>query len=71
MTGSGCDALPGVIERSGGHPGCLRIVERPSRMSWSGQKALPDVRELLVDPPRCSETLPEVCRPSRMFGSCW
>ena len=29
----------------GGLPGCLGVVEMPSRMSWSGQKTLPDVRE--------------------------
>ena len=49
------------------------MVERPSRMSGSGQKSLPEVREALSNireflegPPGCSRV---VGRPSRMSGS--
>ena len=37
----------------GGHPGCSEVVGWPSRMSGSGQEALPYVREWLGDPPSC------------------
>ena len=50
----GWEALPDVRQLSGGPPGCaggppscLGVVVRPSRMSWSGLDALPDVREAL------------------------
>ena len=50
----------GRLEWSGGHPGCPGVVEKPyrvvgspSRMSGSGQEALPNVREWL-------EALPDV-----------
>ena len=55
--------LGGLPRSSGGPPKCLRVVWRPYRMSLRGgspfwmsgncQEALPDVRELLGDPPRC------------------
>ena len=45
MTGSGRESLTDVREWSGGPPGCLGVVERPSRMSGSGRKALPDIWE--------------------------
>ena len=25
------------------HPGCLGVVRRPSRMSWSGREDIPDI----------------------------
>ena len=37
-------SLPEVRECSGGPPECSGVVGRPSRMSGSGQEALPDVR---------------------------
>ena len=40
MSGSGRKALPDVREWSGGHPGCLFVVGRPSRMSERGREAL-------------------------------
>ena len=54
MSGCGRKALSDVREWSEGTPGCtgvvgwpsgcLGVVRRPSRMSWSGREALPDVR---------------------------
>ena len=44
MFGSDQKAIPDFREWSGGHPECPVVVGRPSRMSGSGQDALPDVR---------------------------
>ena len=52
MIGSGQVVLPDVREWSGGPPGCLGVVGRPSQMSGSGRESLPDVwggREALPD----------------------
>ena len=49
MSGSGQKALPDVREWPGGPPGCQAAVWRPSRMSRSVQKALPNVREVHSD----------------------
>ena len=38
-------AHPEVREWSGGYPERPRVVGRPSRRSWSGWEALPEVRE--------------------------
>ena len=51
MSGSGREALPDVLEWSGGLPGSLRVVGMPSRMSGSGREALPEVRQLSGGPP--------------------
>ena len=45
MSRSGREAIPDVWDWLEGHPGCMGEIERPSRMSGSGQEALPDVRE--------------------------
>ena len=80
MSGSGRDAIPDVLVRSGGLPGCQGVVFRPSRMTGSGLETLldvrevhPDVREVLRDdqkwsggPPGCGGV---VERPSRMNRS--
>ena len=67
MSGSGLDALPDVREWSGSPPKCLKVVGRPSQMSWSGreafpmsgngQEALPVVREWSGSPPKCPGVL--------------
>ena len=44
MSGSYREALPEVREWSGGHSWCPRGVRRTSRMSGSGQNALPYIR---------------------------
>ena len=76
MFGSGNAALSDVLEWSGDHSGCPRVVRRPFRMSGSGRRpfqmsgtgreALPDVWELLGSPP---ESPGVVGRPYRMSGS--
>ena len=40
---SGRKALPDVQEWSGGPPGCLGVVKKPSQKSRSGLKTHPDV----------------------------
>ena len=45
MTRSGRNALPNVREWSGGPPGCPVVVGMPSRISGTGQEALPDASE--------------------------
>ena len=40
MSGSSREALPDVLEWSGGPPGCPGVVGRPSLMSESGRDAL-------------------------------
>ena len=55
MSGNGREVLPDVREWSGGPQVCPGVVGRPyrmtqmvgrlSRMSWSGQEALLDIRE--------------------------
>ena len=45
MSGSGRESLLDVRELSGVPDRCPRVVGRPSRMSGSGQKTLPNVRE--------------------------
>ena len=45
MFRSGWDTLPNVREWSGVSPRCLAMVWSPSRLSGSGQKALPDDRD--------------------------
>ena len=52
MSKSGLEVLPDVREWSGGPPGYLEVVWRPSRMSRSGQEPLLDVREWSGGPPR-------------------
>ena len=47
---------PGVVRRP---PGGLRVIEMPSRRSWSGQEYIPEVRVWSG----------VVGRPSRRFGS--
>ena len=42
---SGWEILPVVREWSGGPPECPGVVGWPSRMSGSGRKTLPTVRE--------------------------
>ena len=49
MSGSGWVALLNTREWLGCPSGCLGVVGSPSRMSRSGQAALPDVREALSD----------------------
>ena len=59
MSESGREALPDVLEWSGGPPEvrewlggptvCSVVVMRPYRMSWSGPEALQDFREVLPD----------------------
>ena len=44
MSGNGWETLPYVWECSGGPSRCLGVVGRPSRMSRSGQEALPHDR---------------------------
>ena len=44
MSGSAREALPDVREWSGGLPGFLGVVERPSWKSGSGRQELPDIR---------------------------
>ena len=82
MSESGWEALPDIVVRSGGPPGCPGGFGRPSRMSCSGLetlldvwKALPDVWKVLSyvrvwagGPPGRSRV---VGRPSRMSGSGW
>ena len=41
----GREVLPNIREYSGGPPGFLGVVGRPSQMSGSGREALPDVRD--------------------------
>ena len=53
MSGSGREALPNVQEWSDRPQGCLRLIERPSRMSESGSVALGDVREWSGGAPGC------------------
>ena len=60
MSGSWREALLGIRVKSGGSPGCLRVVGRRSRMSRCGleilpnvQKALLDIQEWSIGPPRC------------------
>ena len=63
MSGSGLDeALWDVWEWSGGLPGCLGVVGRPSRMSESGREAW----VWLKGYPECPGV---VWRLSRKFGS--
>ena len=38
------EVLPNVREWSGGPPGCLEVVRRPSRMFGSGREDLLDVQ---------------------------
>ena len=63
---------PDVLEWSGGPPGSPGVGRRPSRMSGSGPKAVPDVREARPDvrkfgsPSRRSGS---GRNPSRMSGS--
>ena len=45
MSGSGREILTEVWERSGGPPGCLGVVGRPSRLSRNGWKTIKDVWE--------------------------
>ena len=82
MCGSGREALSDVREWSGvnldvgewseGHPGCLKVVGRPFRMSGVIVRPSrvvgmpPDVREWSGGPLRCPGF---VWRPSRMSGS--
>ena len=40
----GREVFSDVQEWLGGPPGCSRVVRKPSRMSRSGQEALPYVR---------------------------
>ena len=47
------EALPDVLEWSGGSPECPGVVGSPSRMSGSCREALPNVQEWLGDPPSC------------------
>ena len=71
------DALPDILEWSGDparcpgvvgrHSGYPIVVRNPSRISGSGQEAIPDVRECSRCPP---EYLDMVGRPSPMSGSC-
>ena len=44
MSWSGREALPDVWEWSGDHPGCPKVVGRPSRMSGCVREALLYVR---------------------------
>ena len=54
MFGSGREALPDDLESSegpldvrewsGGPSRCSRVVGKPSRMTWSGQEARPNVQ---------------------------
>ena len=55
-----------VREWSGGPPGCLEVVGRPSRMFESGRLALPDVREWSGVSSGCPGV---VSWPSRISGS--
>ena len=45
MSGSCLEALLDIQELSLDTPGCPDVVERPFRMSRSGQESLPDVQE--------------------------
>ena len=49
MYGCGREALPHILEWSGGPPGCPGVVGRPSRLSGSGRKSLTGGREAFVD----------------------
>ena len=56
MSGSGRETLPDIREWSSNPPECPKVVEkssrmfgRPSRMSGSVRKDLPNVREALSD----------------------
>ena len=44
MSESGRETLPDVQEWSVGPPGCPGVVGSPSRMTWSGREAIPNVR---------------------------
>ena len=73
MSGSGGETLPDVPEWwealpniwvwAKGYSECPKIVGKPSRMSASGRKALPDVLELSRDTPRSPGVVggPPVC----------
>ena len=59
---SGCPAFVGMTPGPpSGHPGCLGVIETPSRMSGGGREALQDVQEWSEDPSGC---LGVVGRPS-------
>ena len=60
MSGSSREALLNFWVWLGGPPGCPGVVTKPSRMSKSDRKALPNIRELpgfplgwLRGPPGC------------------
>ena len=53
ITGSGREALPIVLEWSGGLPECPGMVERVSQISGRSREAIPDVRKWSEDPPVC------------------
>ena len=61
MSGSGKEVLPDVLEWSGGHPGCPRVVGRPPRMSECSLEALLNVREWLGGPPGCPGVVGKPC----------
>ena len=50
MSGRGREALPDVLDWSGGPPGCPGLVVTPFRKSGSGREVFPDVREWSEDP---------------------
>ena len=53
MSGSSREALPEVLESSGGPPVSPGLVRRPSRKSVSGREAIPEVREWSGSHPGC------------------
>ena len=75
MHRSGRESIPNVRDRSGGPPGCPRVVgslprcpgvfNRHSWMSGSGREVLPDDRNRPEGPPTCPGV---VERPSRMYA---
>ena len=64
MSESGRDALGDLRKRSGGPPGCSRVVGMLSGICGRGREVLSDVREWSGGPPGCPGV---VGRPSRMY----
>ena len=66
MSVSGREALPNVLEWSGGLPRCLEIVGRPYWMSGSCRESFPHFWQWSGGPTECAGVFG---RPSRMSGS--
>ena len=76
MSGSGCEALPDILEGSGDTSGCPGVVESPSRKfgrpaqrSGNGWDTLPNVPEGWVALPNVREWLRDLPRYAGVFGS--